>query len=292
MKSKLQINLCLLLIAFIWGVGFVPQRLGMETLGPSAFNALRFIIGAITLMPILLLFKSVTWQNIKQGIPISLVLGTLLFLAAVLQQSSIQYTSIANVAFITGMQMIFVPIIGYFIGYRYTTILWLGGTTALLGLYLMTGSSTEISIKGDLLALLGALFFAIHLLVLAKKAAHHNQLALAFIQFLVCGSLSALVALGYEDRLIPNNFDGLFWPMVNGVFVVGIAYTLQVVVMEVAEPFNAGLIFSLEAVFGALAGYWVFTEVLNIAGIIGAILMLTGCLLAQLPSAQRPRVLS
>jgi len=286
MNNTLKINLGLLLIAFIWGIGFVPQRLGLEYLGPSAFNALRFAIGALTLIPILILFKSVSLSALRNSFLLSLLLGSLLFLGAAFQQAAIQYTSLANVAFITGLNVIFVPILGFFIGYRYALIVWFGGLLAIAGLYLMTGSSTELSLKGDLLALVGAVFWATHLLTLAKKAGDQNQLALAFLQFTVCAMLSAMVALGFEERLLPATIEGYLWPMVNGVIVVGIAYTLQVIVMEYAEPFTASLVFSLEAVFGAAAGYIVFSETLGLTGLIGAGLMLIGCVLAQLPGSQ------
>jgi drug/metabolite transporter (DMT)-like permease len=151
----------------------------------------------------------------------------------------------------------------------------------------MTGSNGELALRGDFLALVGAAFWAMHLLVLAVKASNHNQLLLAFIQFAVCAGLSCLMGLVTEDRLLPQQVAGYIWPLLNGVFVVGFAYTLQVLVMEYAEPFAASLIFSLEAVFGALAGYFVFSEQLGAAALTGAIMMLFGCVLAQLHGSQK-----
>ena len=288
MKNQLTINLVLLFIAMIWGFGFVPQRLGMEYVDPMAFNALRFTFGVLTLLPILLLSKTTTinaFQN-PSTIILGVMLGGLLFGGATFQQISIQYTSLANVAFITGLYVIVVPVLGFFIGYRYKLIVWSGGLIAIVGLYLMTGSSGEVALKGDFLALIGALFWAVHLLLLAIKAGNHNQLILAFYQFVVCALLSVLAAFIFEDRLLPAVIDGYIWPIMNGVVVVGIAYTLQVIVMQYAEPFAASLIFALEAVFGAIAGYYIFSEQLVNAALMGAAMMLVGCILAQLPSAQ------
>ncbi len=285
MKNAFLINGTLLLIAFIWGFGFVPQRLGMEYLDPNAFNATRFALGALTLLPILLWLKSVNMTAAFNRATLSLgvVLGGLLFGGAYFQQTSLLYTSVANVAFITGLYAIIVPSIGYFLGYRYATIVWVGGFIAIGGLYLMTGSSSEVSLRGDLLALVGAVFWASHLLVLARRAGTHNQLMLAFYQFAFCALFSAIFSLMVEPKLIPDSLAALQWPLINGVFVVGIAYTLQVWVMNHAEPFLASLILALEAVFGALAGYLVFEERLAEAAIVGAIMMLAGCILAQLP---------
>ena len=151
----------------------------------------------------------------------------------------------------------------------------------------MTGGSFELALKGDLLALVGAVFWAVHLLVLAMKAGQHNQLVLAFYQFTVCAVLSVLAALLMEDRVLPEQTIGYLWPLLNGVIVVGVAYTLQVIVMEHADPFAASLILALEAVFGALAGYIIFAEILGLSGLVGAVLMLVGCILAQLPDSQK-----
>lgn len=288
MKSPLAINLVLLFIALVWGFGFVPQRLGMDYLGPAAFNAMRFFLGALTLLPLLLLQKTITAGDFYRPgtLALGIVLGGLLFGGAFFQQVSIQYTSLANVAFITGLYVIVVPIIGLFIGYRYGAIVWSGGLIAIAGLYLMTGGSTELALRGDVLALIGSIFWAVHLLVLAKKAGQHNALVLAFYQFLNCAIFSLCAALIMEDRILPEQAAGYLWPAINGILVVGVAYTLQVLVMDKADPFAASLIFALEAVFGAIAGYLIFNEALGLAALAGAAMMMLGCLLAQMPSGE------
>ncbi|NND82046.1 MAG: DMT family transporter [Gammaproteobacteria bacterium] len=288
MRSVLAVNLTLLLIAAIWGFGFVPQREGMNSLGPSAFNALRFALGALTLLPVMLWSKQVSFDHVfnMQTLRLGLIVGLILFGGASMQQLAIKYTSLANVAFISGLYVIMVPMIGFFIGYRYAAIVWLGGVVAIVGLYLMTGSNGEISLQGDILALLGAVFWAIHLLVLALYAGRHNQLSLAFIQFLVCAIFSLVTAVILEGQLLPGNSADYFWILLNGIVVVGLGYTLQVVVMQYAEPFTASLILSLEGVFGAVAGYFVYQEQLGAAALVGAAMMMLGCLLAQLPGTQ------
>jgi drug/metabolite transporter (DMT)-like permease len=262
--------------------------MGSEYLQANAFNATRFALGALTLLPILLILKSVTKATVfnKSTINLGIALGCLLFGGAYFQQASLSYTSLANVAFITGLYVIIVPMIGYFLGYRYGAVVWIGGLIAIGGLYLMTGSSSHLSFRGDLLALIGAVFWALHILLLARKAGAHHQLVLAFYQFIFCALFSAAFALLLEPKLIPDSFAAWQWPLLNGVLVVGIAYTLQVWVMDHAEPFLASLILALEAVFGALAGFLVFSERLVEAAIVGALMMLLGCILAQMPGSQ------
>lgn len=286
MRSSVAVNLVLLLIAVIWGFGFVPQKLGMQYLGPAAFNALRFALGAATLVPVMLLMKSVSKRDFanRATVKMGLLLGFLLFVGALLQQISLQYTSVANVSFITGLYTIVVPLIGYFLGYRYGLIVWAGGLIAVLGLYLMAGGGDSGALKGDLIAMVGAIVWAVHLLVIAEKAAKFNQIVLSFFQFVFCALFSLCVAAIYEQKVLPSEAIGYLWPLINGVVVVGVAYTLQVIIMHHAEPFAAALILSLEAIFGALAGYLWLSEQMSLAALMGAALMLFGCVLAQLPN--------
>jgi len=291
MKNPIVVNLTLLLIALIWGAGFVPQKLGMNYVGPAAFNALRFFFGALTLVPVMLIMSSVRRTDIANTsvIKFGALLGSLLFAGALCQQVALLHTSVANVSFITGLYVIVVPVIGFFLGYRYAAIVWLGGIIAIVGLYLMTEGGAGGTLKGDLIALVGAFVWALHIILISERAAHHNQLSLSFFQFIFCAMFSLVVAVFYEGQVLPLELRGYFWPLVNGVIVVGLAYTLQVIVMQYAEPFAASLILSLEAVFGAVAGYLVFSEYKELGALFGAALMLVGCIMAQRPSARHER---
>tara|TARA_R110001592_G_scaffold337465_1_gene624106 strand:- start:10684 stop:11403 length:720 start_codon:yes stop_codon:yes gene_type:complete len=221
-----------------------------------------------------------------------LVLGILLSAGAGLQQISVGMTKLANVAFITGFYVILVPVIGLFAAHRYPLITWLGGFFALIGLALLSGftgemSLTDVALQGDLFALVGALFWALHLLAITYYVARYNQFVLAFYQFVFCALISAGISIGFEERVIPTDNMGYVWALVNGIIVVGIAYTLQIIVLKQAKPFVAAVIFSLESVFGALVGYWFFNEVLGLYGLAGALLMLFGCILSQWPEKDK-----
>lgn len=292
MNSKLAVNSWLVLIAVIWGFGFVPQKLGMNYLDPAAFNAWRFTLGALTLLPIVTfasgrLSSERSSQSVSATIKLGAVLGGLLFLGALMQQLALLHTSVANVAFITGFYVIIVPVISFFFGVRYGVIVWLGGIIAIVGLYLMTGGAQSTSLKGDGIALLGAVAWALHILLLSRKAGSHPQIKLSAYQFAFCALYSAVFSVMFESIHVPQEIIGYLWPLVNGVIVVGIGYTLQVVVMDKADPFAASIILSLEAVFGALAGYWVFNESFTAAALVGAALMLVGCLMAQWPKTEQ-----
>ena len=289
MKRSVWVNPCLVLIAVIWGAGFIPQKLGLEYMQASAFNAWRFGIGALVLMPVLFVTGSLNKNNLitQSSMALGAVLGLILFAGALMQQISLSYTSVANVSFITGLYVIIVPILAMTLGYRYKLVVWSGGVIAIVGLYLLTQGGTDVAFKGDLLALVGAVFWALHLIVMAERSEQHNSLMLAFFQFVFCAALSIFYSMIFEDSLLPSASIGYLWPVLNGIIVVGIAYTLQVWAMAKAEPFAASVILSLEAVFGAVAAYFVFNESLAVAGIVGAGLMLLGGLLAQVEEGKK-----
>ena len=293
--SPFLVNGMLVLVAFLWGAGFAPQRLGMESLDAMAFNAWRFGFGALTLIPVFFLIRLKLSEFMQPKVLLGgLVLGILLSAGAGLQQMSVDMTKLANVAFITGFYVILVPVLGLFIAHRYPLITWLGGVLALIGLALLSGftgelSLTDVGLQGDLLALIGALFWALHLLAITYYVARYNQFVLAFYQFVFCALISTVYSLSFEDRVIPTDDSGYIWALVNGIIVVGIAYTLQVIALKQAKPFVAAVIFSLESVFGAFVGYWLFDEVLGFYGLIGALLMLLGCILSQWPEKDKKK---
>ena len=286
MHNAIVINVVMLMIAIVWGLGFVPQREGMQYIGPAGFNAWRFMFGAVTIFLFLWIKKSCNWRD-KSTCKLGAWLGLLLFMAATLQQISIQYTTLANIAFITGFYVIIVPIIGFFFGYRYVAVVWGGGFVAILGLYLLTGSNKQFHILGDPIALLGAVFWALHIMVIARNVKQVDPVCVAFYQCFWCAVYSVVVSLIFEQTILPETLPGYLWPLLNGVIVVGLAYSVQVIILKYADPFAASLVFSLEAVIGAIAGYFYYHEIMSNMALVGAGLMLLGCILCQLPHNQR-----
>ncbi len=296
MSSPYVVNAVLLLVALLWGVGFAPQRLAMDTLEPMAFNAWRFGFGACTLLVFMILSRSPKTDLVQPRVVLAgLVMGLVLAAGAGLQQISLGMTKVANVAFITGFYVVFVPVIGLFLAQRYPLITWLGGLLALIGLALLSGFSGEFSwqqegLKGDALALLGAFFWAFHLLLITYYVARYDQFVLAFYQFVFCTLFCVIASVFMESQLMPSTNEGFLWALISGVLVVGIAYTLQVVALKKARPFVAAIILSLESVFGALIGYTLFEEVMGFYAVLGGGLMLLGCVLSQWPEKPKTAI--
>lgn len=291
-NRNIKADLILLLVAAIWGFAFVAQRLGMDYLGPFGFNASRFLLGATSLLPLLLFFKPKpgTTDPIRMAKGSALA-GIFLFLGASLQQAGLLYTSAGNAGFITGLYIIIVPIMGLFIGFATRINTWLGGFLAVVGLYyLSVGENFSIN-TGDLLVLTSALFWASHVIVIGKLASQLDNLRLAIIQFFICALLSLLVALFFEQETFTiANIVAAWQPITYaGLLSVGVAYTLQVVAQRDAPASHAAIIMSLEAVFAVIGGWWLLNEEFSNRAIIGCSLMLAGMILSQLNLSRRRR---
>ncbi len=275
-------NLILLLAAFIWGVSFIFQKDAMAYMGPFSFNAFRFLLGGLVLLPL------IGWRKHKARkshspalIKGSVAAGALIFLGAGFQQTGIQYTTIGNTGFITGLYIIFVPIISLFMGNRYARGIWLAVAMASFGLYLLSGMDGFTMAYGDLLVLIGAIFWAFHVIIVDHMSDNHDQIKFAALQFFACAALSYLAALYVGDKAILLSFDEWKWVIISGILAVGLGYTLQVIGQTTSPPAQAAVIMSLEAAFAAIAGYFYYGEILSSKALIGCILMFTGCLLTQ-----------
>lgn len=294
---NIRADLTLLLVAAIWGFAFVAQRLGMDHLGPFSFNGCRFLLGAVSLLPLLLVFRPKAGAtDPKAMFRGSITAGILLFLGASLQQAGLLWTSAGNAGFITGLYIIIVPLMGLLLGHITRLNTWLGGLLAVVGLYFLTvdtntGASFTIN-SGDLLVLGSAFFWAAHVVVIGRLASQLDNLRLAIIQFMICALLSFIVALIFEqDSLSLSNIVLAWQPIAYaGLLSVGVAYTLQVVAQRNAPASHAAIIMSLEAVFAALGGWWLLDEGFSNRALIGCTLMLAGMILSQLNLFQRNRV--
>lgn len=268
--------------AAIWGFAFVAQKQGMTALGPLAYNGLRFSLGGIVLAAVSFRFtKNQALAQPKKILVSGLATGIVLFVAATLQQVGLQWTSAGKAGFITGLYVVIVPVIAHWLGHRITGAVWIGALLMIAGMALLAGKPDRLVQSGDLLVLISAFFWAVHLMVIEKVVPHHHPLQVAALQFLVCGALSLASALVYEPVPI-FEFEVSGWPvMYGGLMSVGIAYTLQVVAQRHVKPAHAGMILSFETVFALLGGILLLKEHISGMQAIGGGLMLLGMLYAQ-----------
>ena len=282
----------LMVAAVIWGSAFVAQRVGMSHVGPLTFNGIRFALGAMVLLPLTRrrdpepevegspAQHRMGWPTVRGGA----LAGLVLFVAATLQQVGLVYTTAGKAGFITGLYVIIVPLLGLLWGHRPGWGGWLGAGLATVGLYLLSVTGTFTFAPGDLWELFGALFWAIHVLLLSWLSPRMDGIRLACAQYVVCSLLSLIVA-GFTEAITRDGLHGALIPILyGGILSVGVAYTLQVVAQRDAPATHAAIILSLEAVFAALAGWLILDEMLSLRGLIGCILMFSGMLTALLRS--------
>ena len=283
----MKADLLLLITAAIWGFAFVAQRMGMDSMGPFTFNAIRFSLGALILLPLSLIqtrrgdhhrlktvFKNYRW-------PI-MVTGLVLFGGASLQQIGLVGTTAGKAGFITGLYVILVPLLALLWGSQTHIAHWAGAVLAVVGLYLLSVKTGFQLSPYDLVVFAGAFVWAGHVHLIGRYSDKVGPIQLSIFQFAICGMLSAIAAVLFEDPAIAGIVDGL-WPLLYGGFLsVGLAYTLQVVAQRNANPSHAVIILSLEGAFAALGGWLVLNEILTPRDLVGSALILGGMLISQI----------
>ncbi len=299
-RSSLRADGLMLLAAAIWGSTFVAQRLGMDVVGPFLYTASRFLLGALLLTPLALQRRAhppgVADSSRRSLWLAGLVLGAVVSFAINFQQVGLQSTSVTNAAFITGSYVVLVLLIGWVLKHQAGAGVWLGTGLTVVGMYFLSVTDQLTLSYGDGLQMVSAAVWAVHVLLVGYYARRHDALQLACIQFWVCGLLSLLVALWREPVSLGALWQAKYAIAYGGALSVGLGYTLQMVAQRHAIPSHAAIIFSMEGVFGALAGWWVLGERLTGRGWLGCGLMLAGMLTAQLwprkaagPEADLPR---
>jgi drug/metabolite transporter (DMT)-like permease len=287
-NSTIQSDALLLITAAIWGFAFVAQRVGMAHVGPFTFNGVRFALGSLSLVPLLFLqlngngSRKQPVGGFAQVLGGGCIAGLFLFAGASLQQVGLVYTTAGNAGFITGLYVVIVPLIGLFFRQNNTVGAWVGAGMAAVGLYFLSVTDQFTINRGDFLEILGAFFWAGHVLVIGHLSPRVSAIRLAITQFAICSILSLVTAVIFETIRLSDILDAAVPILYGGIASVGIAYTLQVVAQKNARPAHAAILLSLEAVFAALGGWLLLGEILSSRGLLGCGLMLAGMLLSQL----------
>ncbi len=299
MRTKtLKSDLLLLLAAFFWGTTFVAQRLGMEHVGPMTYNALRFAVGALTLLPVIVAFRS-REEHVGWGLPHQtgcrfslcggILAGLALFGGASMQQTGLLYTTAGKASFITSLYVVLIPLAGLFFGQRCGWAVWAGAALAVTGLYLLSITESFTIARGDLLILIGAFFWTVHVLLIGYLAQRANPLSIACLQCIVCSILSLVAALPFETITLPAIRAAALPILYSGIFSAGVAFTLQVICQRTSPPAHAAIVMSLETVFAVLSGYLILQERLTPRDLAGCTLMFAGLIVVQLPLVLAPK---
>ncbi len=289
--AAIKADLMLIVLAAIWGSGFVAQRAGMDSMGPFTFTSLRFAIGALVIAPVCLARHnrkrnetpassdlSCPARSFKNGI----WLGLLMAAAATVQQAGMVHTTASRGGFITGLYVLFVPIFGLFWKQPIRMGHIIGALLAAWGLYSLSGDLSGSVRIGDLLILMCAVLWALHVALLGIFAPKSDPLSLALTQFITVAVVVSIPALLFERDTMHTLAQGFLPLLYSGVFAIGIAFTLQIYAQQHAPPTHAAVLMSLEALFAAITGTLLLGERLSPVELMGCALMFAGMLVSQL----------
>ena len=278
-----------LLCTFIWGTTFIAQDTGMDDIGPFTFNAVRFFVGFLAIVPLAILFEVKKFKyefilDFKTFAILSLFIGLSLFLGSALQQVALLFTDVANAAFFTIFYVPMVPIIIFL--FRKKSIhwsVWPSVILCLIGGYLLTNFYDTTVRLGDTLVVLGALFWSTHIIFTGIIVTKYNlPLTLGAVQTLIVALLSFFVALIYEEFIFENILKEIYSILYAGILSGGFAFVLQIYAQKNISPAPAAIIFSLEGVFATIAAWFLLDQVLGIDNLLGCFFILCGVLLSQL----------
>ena len=287
--SKTVSLLSALLCTFIWGTTFIAQDTGMDDIGPFTFNAVRFFVGFLAIVPLAFLFevknfKSEFKLDLKTFVVLSFLIGLSLFLGSALQQVALLYTDVANAAFFTIFYVPMVPIIIFI--FKKKSIhwsVWPSVVLCLIGGYLLTNFYDATVRLGDTLVILGALFWSTHIIFTGIIVTKYNlPLTLGAIQTLLVALFSFVIGLIYEEFIIKNILNEIDSILYAGILSGGFAFVLQIYAQKNITPAPAAIIFSLEGVFATIAAWFLLNQVLGINNLLGCFFILCGVLLSQL----------
>tara|TARA_B100001996_G_scaffold371454_1_gene346816 strand:- start:522 stop:1421 length:900 start_codon:yes stop_codon:yes gene_type:complete len=278
-----------LFCTFIWGTTFIAQDTGMDKIGPLTFNATRFFVGFLSIIPFALLIekKKISKEinnNKKLFFKLLFWIGLFLFLGTYLQQAALLYTDVANAAFFTIFYVPMVPIILFFIYSKSIHwSIWPSALFCIFGVYLLSDFSDAIIRLGDGLVILCALFWALHIIFIGNFIKKFNlPLFFGALQALVVSFFSFIFAIFFETITFSNILNESVSIIYAGVLSGGIAFTLQIYAQKNISPAPAAIIFSLEGVFATIAAWIILNQILGLDNIIGCLLILCGVLFSQL----------
>lgn len=286
MKNKIKSTALLFLTAIIWGFAFVAQRVGADYVGAFTFNGVRFILGACSLIPVILIFEKEEFNKKKfiKTLWTGILAGVILFIASSLQQFGIVFTGSAGKAgFLTGLYIVLVPLIRFVMGKKTSVLTFFGAIFAVIGLFFlcMTGDKITFGI-GDIVLIIGAFFWASHILVVDKFVNSISALKFSMIQFYTCGILSMIFAMFTETIEFSAIKEAGIPILYGGLMSVGVAYTCQILGQKNADPTFASIVFSTESVFSAIGGALILHEMMSSRGYLGCVLIFIGIILSQI----------
>lgn len=305
-KKAAKSSLLLFMTACIWGFAFVFQSQGMEVMGPFTFNGVRSLLGAAVVFPMVLFQLNrkkseiavfVEEENEKKvavngrmAVAGSIFCGIVYTAASTFQQIGIAHTTVGKAGFITAIYIVLVPVFGFIMGKKINGIIGLAAIMAMIGMYLLCMTESLQLTAGDTMVIIGAVLFAVHILVIDYLSQRIEGVVLSCVQLFTCGVICSVLALLFETPTWEQLQGGMVSILYAGIMSCGVAYTLQIIGQKGLNPTVASMILSLESVVATLAGYGAYKigflkndQSLTLRQIAGCAVVFAAVLLAQYP---------
>ena len=279
---------CLIICTFIWGTTFIAQDSGMDHIGPFTFNSVRFFVGFLVVIPFVFFFEKKKLNQIKSQkknfLKLIIPVGIFLFLGCIFQQISLLYTDVANSAFFTIFYVPMVPLIVYFLfSEKFHWSIWPSVIFCVVGGYFLSDINNSTIMFGDSLVLIGAVFWALHIIYIGKIIDQYDlPFLIALLQNLIVAALSFILVIIFEEfdfsKIKLETIEILYAGILSG----GVAFALQIFGQKNISSAPAAIVMSLEGVIAAIAAWLILNQILGVNNIVGCIFILAGILLSQL----------
>ena len=292
-------ELLLIIVTIIWGLAFIWQNIASKVLGPLTVVGIRSIIAVVFLIVVALLVPSLYKSQAPKVLaaPITKnkswmlggICGIVLFFAMYISQIGIGMTTAGKAGFITVLYICIVPFIGVFLGNKLNKFFIIGLILSVIGFYFLSVKEEFALEMGDIIVLISAILFGIHIIVIDYSAARVNSMFLSIVQLGVVSILSLCLA-AFKETIVFADIMSVIWPLLAiGVLSSGVGYTLQIVGQKDVPPHTASLILSLESVVAAIGGVLILGEHIGIREGIGMLIVFVGIIVSQLPDKKKDK---
>lgn len=290
MDKKFRSVFFLGLTSIIWGLAFVFQSTGMDHVGPYTYNFGRGLLAGISLLILILVrpksMKEDHEVDKKLTIKGGIVIGLCLAVGQNLQQLGIVYTDVGKAGFLTTLYIVFIPLLYLFFGKKPDRKVFICVLLAAVGLYFISIKEGFVIEKGDILLILGAIGYAVHLMVIAHYSPKTDNVMLSCIQFFVYSIISLIIALFTEDVTLSGIWDARISLLYTGVLSSAVGYTISIVALKDFDATIGSLILSLESIVAAIAGAAVLHQFLTPRETFGCAIVFLATVLAQVDTSK------
>ena len=257
-------------VAAIWGSAFLSMKGTLERLDVNSFLTWRFVIATLLLIAIRpTVLKKIDLPFLKKGV----ILGLFLSSGYIFQSFGLTLTTVSNTGFITGLYVVFTPVVAAVILRKNITLVeWFAVLVATVGLALLSFNGVKFGV-GEFLVLISALLFAFHIVGLGEWSKGLDTYALTVIQLGTCAVVTFLASFKSGFKAPPDS--GVWWSIIyTAIFATALAFIVQTWAQSFIAPSTVGVILAAEVVFAAAFGIWLLNEPVTLRNALGGLLVL------------------